>query len=170
MAQPRWKSNWVLSEPLKPFQGDCSRETWQQVIQEERQAKALEFFETYDLSPDDPDVFRKAFEALALEHVTGFQIEDQPGVKADPLDTVQDLILLAGVECAKQKEGFKNVTATIRALKQHNGWKESDSTLRRRYYYLIKDGTPERKRAIGLARGLLPYFEARLEQLEKNKK
>jgi len=166
MAQPRWKSNWVLSEPLKPFQGDCSRETWQQVIQKERQAKALEFFETYDLSPDDPDVFRKAFEALALEHVTGFQIEDKSGVKAHPLDTVQDLILLAGVERAKQKEGFKNVTATIRALKEQNGWKESVETLRRRYYDLIKDGTPERKRAIGLLRGLLPQ----LEQLEKNKK
>ncbi len=131
------------------------------------EAEFLALIERYGLSPDKPEDGWKLAEALYMDR---FQVNQKPGVKADPRHTAQDLILWAAVECAEQETGIRNVTATISALKEHNGWKESVPTLRRRYYDLRKDGTPEHKRAIGLARRLGPYFEARLEELEKKRK
>lgn len=76
---------------------------------EEMGAKLLKLAESYGLSPDDPAAGWKLAHELAVRYEPGFKEAAPRGQKADPNFTVEDLILLFGVEIALERDPNANV-------------------------------------------------------------
>jgi hypothetical protein len=149
-----WKHK-ELHTSLDPRRDDESQEEFVARVERESLAKLWLLFEEFGVPPSDP---KQLVWALAHKHYSGFRLR-RSGVKAQQRKLANDLILMAGVYL---RNSTMNVSQAIRGLKKHNGWRESVSTLRRRYYDLQK-GRPRRR--IGeAAAALLPDVIAHFQK------
>lgn len=167
--RPKWQSDRGLSQPLKPFEGDCSFAVYRRVIAKQREAKLLHALDCYGISRDDPDSGWKLAAHLALEHITGFQIAEASGRQAEDRDTIDDAVILTMVAVAKQKDPAAQERKIIRGWAKTNNRstnREFLETKRRRLQDAKKPGSQRRKRIAKLLAGMLPDLEARAKELE----
>jgi hypothetical protein len=130
----------------------------------------LKLFEHWKLSPDKHEDVWKLLVALFMEHyrppkpgVAGDTGQKKPGVKADPRHTVDDAILMFGVDQARRDGDGRGEWHIIRDIAKWNGWRTDNaaiSTKWRRYQDLKRNGSRERQRVAALLRDILPSVEA----------
>jgi hypothetical protein len=134
----------------------------------------LKLIQEYDLSPDNPDDGWKLAATLFKER---FRTYTKSGVKADPRNVVDDMILHAGVWHAI-KEGYydpndasqdSSLLKVIGDIAKWNEWPTDDEFLKRkrdRYYKLRRPGSSEHKNMAKLLVLILPQLKQRLAELE----
>jgi hypothetical protein len=178
-TEPKWRSNPELRKALQQFQGNCSYKEYQLHVEESRWQKLKLLFKQYGLSMDKTDDAMKLVAQLAMEHITGFQIETPPSRKANSHSVMDDALLMGVLHIEKQRAPKSSEMEIIRALATENGWlngldaaaaERRLKTKWRRYQNLKKKASPEYDRVVKFCRGFLPEFEARIQELEKNDK
>lgn len=141
-----------LLTPIEPRRtGETDAEA-EMRVRSERERKLGLLANNFGIADDDPMAINRFVLALVIKHYPGFRVE-KPGRKRDPKKSVDDLILLYGVD--KARENGETIDAAIQSLIEKNGWDDGLSTLRRRYFALKKTG-PERQAAAEMAETLLP--------------
>lgn len=165
-----------LKEPIIPRQRGESKEAFERRRNEECWHKIDLLLDYYKVPRDDPDAGWKLAFMLAADKFTGFRMKKPTGKTRDPKITVRDIILLAGVEMAKQKDPSATVRPIIRALAKHNDWPTNEAhleTLRVRYHS-IKKGIEEHgngrnfRYVAEMLVQMRPRLEERLRFLEKS--
>jgi len=149
----RWRE---LKTPVEPRSAGESEDAFQERAEREWLRKIDLAFDHFGISRDDPEAHAKLLCEILPRAFSGFRVRRQSGKKARRERTADDLILAYGV--SKAKAGSQNVSSTIRALKRHNRWAESVSTLRRRYYELERPNSKERRRMAEMAAWFLPQL------------
>ena len=119
----------------------------------------LDLVNRLGLSPENPTDGWKLAIAM-FKHLRQARIKMKAGAKAAPEHLVDDMILMFGVYAA-ERDGRQGKRAIISDIAKANGWPtdaSAISTLRTRYYRLMKADTPERDHVLALAKELLKTF------------
>ena len=156
-----WKLR-ALEEPLVLQHKDESEESFERRIAEDLDRKIKLLLDCYNVPRDDPNAELSLVLALAGILHQGFRPKKPPEGTHDPYDTVDNMILMYGIEKALQEDPSATMRPIIRALAEQNDWdtdKAHLETLRRRYFYLKKNDSRERRRMAEMAIRLLPLME-----------
>ncbi len=145
-----WKIR-EIKEPPVPQQKGEPKEAFERRIGEELGHKLVLLLDHYKIPRGDPEAGWKLAFALAEEHNSGFRPKKATGVKHNPEDSKRDLVLIFSVFIAERKNPDAKILPTIRTVAKDMGWPTDDatiSTLRRRYYLLLKKDSNEQRQLI----------------------